>query len=117
MSDSKEFLDQYYENIPTTWPDHDYDFVNVILFRWKDDDLQVVKEVDRFESLLSLDFRFQTKTYAIPSEHPGAKLNYELADFISNNSTQSRSLSIVYYAGHADDVEENPVPGYSEWRA
>ena len=97
--------------------DGDYDDVNALLLHWKDDDLRVLPEVEKFQALLKEQFRFKVRIYSIPSENSGVELNLALADFIKEEALQKRSLSIIYYAGHADDVCEDSVQGYSEWRA
>ena len=116
MSEIREIVDEFNRATRNVWT-AEYDFVNAILLHWNEDDLGVQSEVNKLQALLKEDFRFNTNVYTIPSENPGAQLNYELAYFIKTNSLQKRSLSIIYYAGHADDVEEDPIPGYSEWRA
>lgn len=118
MSEEKLIYDDFNERMRGYWTNNaDYDRVNALLLHWEEDDLTVKPEVERFEALLKNDFHFKARIYPIPSENSGAQLNLELASFIKQNSLQKRSLTIVYYAGHADDVEENSPPGYSEWRA
>ena len=97
--------------------DADYDSVNALLLQWVDDDMKVKDEVLKFKELLEADLRFKTTTYCIPSENAAAELNYQLASFMRLHSLQRRTLTIIYYAGHADDVDEASPAGYSEWRA
>ena len=118
MSKEKVIVDSFNQGTLGFWPNNaDYDYVNAFLLHWQDDDLDVLPEVQKFHALLTEQFRFEARIYAIPSEDSGSSLNLELASFIKQHARQRRSLIIVYYAGHADDVHEDSVSGYSMWRA
>ena len=117
MSEEKAIIEEFNLATGGHWVNDDYDHVNALILHWEDDDLAVLPEVKKFHALLTEQFRFKAHTYAIPSEYPGASLNLKLASFIKLHALQRRSLIIVYYAGHADDVGKDSTPGYSEWRA
>lgn len=118
MSEENLIYDDFNQRMHGYWSHNaEYDFVNALLLHWEEDDLNVKPEVERLEALLREEFNFEARIYPIPSESSGARLNSELASFIKQNSLQKRSLTIIYYAGHADDVDEESPPGYSEWRA
>lgn len=118
MSDEQAFLTDFEETTRDYWATHDdYNTVNAILLCWEDDDLNVRPEVDRLQELFKKDFNFQTRIYLIPSESPSAQLQFELAAFVKAFSLQKKSLTIVYYAGHADKAEDTSPAGYSVWRA
>jgi hypothetical protein len=99
------------------WTTHsDYDEVNALLIYWVDDDLDVALEVTRLQTLFENDFSFKASIYLIPTENCEIELQYELTSFLRQHSISRRSLTIVYYAGHADPPDKNE-PGYSKWRA
>ncbi|MCJ1378594.1 hypothetical protein MMC17_001693 [Xylographa soralifera] len=118
MSDEQVVVTDFQETTRDYWATRDdYDTVNAILLCWKDDDLKVRPEVDRLQELFEKDFNFKTRIDQIPSESPPAQLQFELAAFVKQFSLQRKSLTIVYYAGHADKVEDTSPAGYSVWRA
>lgn len=118
MSKEQVIIDDFNHITRGHWTTNEhYDSVNALLLHWTEDDLNVIPEVLKFKQLLEGDFNFKARVYSIPSGNSAAQLSFELACFVSQHSLQKRSLSIVYYAGHADNVDENSTPGYSEWRA
>jgi hypothetical protein len=118
MSKEQTICNEFKQSTRNYWATNgDYDEVNALLIHWAEDDLEVVPEVQKLRQLLQLDLNFNARTYAIPSERPGISLQLKIAEFISQNSVNTRSLAIVYYAGHADKADSEPSAGYSEWRA
>ena len=111
MSDFKQYTQGY-------WETHkDYISVNALLLYWVEDDLNVRPEVLKLQNLFEEDLRFRTQIYEIPSEHSELKLGIELNSFIESYALDRQSLTILYYAGHADDADDSSSAGYSEWRA
>ena len=118
MTQELAIIDDFNEVTRNSWESNiQYDDVNALLIHWADDDLDVKPEVLRFQLLLQEEFRFNSRIYAIPSRNSAAELNWELATFVRQHALQRRTLIIVYYAGHADKVDDRCPPGYSEWRA
>jgi hypothetical protein len=118
MSQEQAIINDFEDRTRESWASlADYDTVTALLLYWEEDDLNVKPEVIRLECLLSDDFGFSTSTVLIPSTSPKAELQYQLAAFVKEHSLTKKSLSIVYYAGHADNSNENAPAGYSEWRA
>lgn len=118
MSEEQAIVEDFQQITRDYWVTHqDYNSVNAILLCWEDDDLKVRPEVDRLQELFEKDLKFTTRIYPIPSESPSAQLQYELAIFVKEFSLQRKSLTIVYYAGHADKIQETSPAGYSVWRA
>ena len=118
MSEERAIVSDFQQTTRDYWITYeDYSNVNAILLCWEDDDLKVWPEVERLQELFEKDFRFKTRIYRIPSENPSARLQYELAFFVKEFSLQRKSLTIVYYAGHADKVQDTSPAGYSVWRA
>ena len=95
--------------------DSDYDQVHATLLRWKEDDLNIEPEVRRLQALFQDDFHFQVLDFLIPSQHPELKLQAFLNEVLQRHALARRSLTIFYYAGHADNIDK--VPGATEWRA
>jgi len=117
MTEEQAIINDFEERTRESWTSlADYDTVTALLLYWEEDDLNVKPEVVKLECLLKDDFGFSTTTALIPSENPKAELQYQLAAFVKQHSLSKKSLSIVYYAGHADNVDNAPA-GYSEWRA
>jgi len=118
MSQEQAIINDFEDRTRESWASlADYDTVTALLLYWEEDDLNVKPEVIRLECLLNDDFGFSTSTVLIPSTSPKAELQYQLAAFVKEHSLTKKSLSIVYYAGHADNSNENVPAGYSEWRA
>lgn len=118
MSQEQAIINDFEDRTRESWASlADYDTVTALLLYWEEDDLNVKPEVIRLECLLNDDFGFSTSTVLIPSTSPKAELQYQLAAFVKEHSLTKKSLSIVYYAGHADNSNENAPAGYSEWRA
>jgi hypothetical protein len=118
MSEEQVIVADFQQTTRDYWATHeDYSSVNAILLCWEDDDLEVRPEVDRLQELFRHDFNFITRIYTIPSESPSARLQYELAKFVKEFSLDRKSLTIVYYAGHADKIQDTSPAGYSVWRA
>lgn len=118
MSQELELVSEFKQCTHDYWTTHaDYDSVNALLLHWVEDDLNVRPEVLKLQNLFEDDFHFNTRIYPIPSEHSEVKLGSELNKFIESCSLERRSLTILYYAGHADDADSSSPPGYSEWRA
>ena len=111
VSDFRQYTQGY-------WQTHsDYISVNALLLYWIEDDLNVEPEVFKLQGLLEDDLRFYTQIFRIPSEHSELKLGIELDSFIERFALERQSLTILYYAGHADDADDSSPAGYSEWRA
>jgi hypothetical protein len=118
MSQEQAIINDFEDRTRESWASlADYDAVTALLLYWEEDDLNVEPEVIRLERLLNDDFGFSTSTILIPSTNPKAELQYQLAAFVKEHSLIKKSLSIVYYAGHADNSNEEAPAGYSEWRA
>jgi hypothetical protein len=118
MSQEEVIVNEFAQTTRDYWSSHsDYDTVNTLLLLWADDDLNVEPEVLKLQSLFQEDFKFTTRIYRIPSDNAAIELHYELVGFIKQHSLERRSLTIVYYAGHADNADNKSAAGYSEWRA
>ena len=118
MSRERTIVEDFQENTRNCWPTNgDYDSVNAMLLYWADDDLKVEPEVLKLQKLLREDLRYNACLYQIPSKDPAINLQLELATLVKGTLVSTRSLTIVYYAGHADDVAEGGPAGYSAWRA
>lgn len=118
MSKEQTIINEFKQSTQNCWATNgDYDEVNALLLHWDDDDLNVEPEVQKLRQLLQVDLNFNPRIYAIPSENAGTQLQRDLAAFIDQNSVSTRSLTIVYYAGHADNADDKGPTGYSEWRA
>ena len=118
MSREQTIVRDFEENTHDYWPVNcDYDSVNAILLHWADDDLDVEPEVLSVQKLFREDLRYNAYVYSIPSKDAAIHLNSELATLIERTLVSTRSLTIVYYAGHADDVVKDGPTGYSAWRA
>jgi hypothetical protein len=84
----------------------DYDEVGVLLITWQDDDMYCKeKEVDRLRDVFKNQFRFNTETFEIPSDRSASALCLKISDF-AYRYDHPKKLSIIYYGGHADFVEE-----------
>ncbi|KAL8693854.1 MAG: hypothetical protein Q9218_001410 [Villophora microphyllina] len=118
MSEEQNFVTEFNKVTQDYWRTHaEYDVVNALLLRWVEDDLNVEPEVSRLQQLFRDDFHYGTHVYSIPSKYPELELRIQLDSFIKTHSLEQRSLTILYYAGHADDADHSSEPGYSEWRA
>ncbi|RPA80706.1 hypothetical protein BJ508DRAFT_415189 [Ascobolus immersus RN42] len=123
MTDRKleeEVIQDFRANTEEYWRTRgDYDEVHALLLHWEDDDLNVAPEVSKLRDILDENFRYSTKVFRIPSDHPRAKLQVELSTFLDKNSLLPRSLTIIYYAGHAGEPDKRKPfnEGRSYWRA
>jgi hypothetical protein len=118
MTREREIVTEFNQVTENYWTTHsEYNEVNALLIHWEDDELNVVPEVKRLQTLFEKDYRFNSAPiYPIPTTNSEAELQFELARFIRQHSLKRSSLTIVYYAGHADSPDESN-PGYSKWRA
>ena len=118
MSKEQIFVDEFKKSTHNYWSTNgDYEEVNALLLHWDEDDLNVVPEVRKLQQLLQLDLNYNSRIYAIASENAATQLQRDLAAFIDQYSVSTRSLTIIYYAGHADNAGDKGRNGYSEWRA
>ena len=118
MSRERRVLSEFTEDTQNFWATNgDYDEVNALLIHWAEDDLQVVPEIEKLRQLLQLNLNFNAITHSIPNFQPDIDLQHKLTKFVRQYSIKKRSLAIVYYAGHADNVDKSSPTGYSEWRA
>jgi hypothetical protein len=118
MSQEQAIISQFNDATNQYWSTRsDYDSVNALLLYWKDDDLDVHKEVTRLEALFRDDFGFRVDIFPIPTENPQAELQYKVATLVKENAHSDRSLLIVFYAGHSDNLDPGSEPGYGLWRA
>ena len=118
MTEEQAIVSDFQQTTRDYWVTReDYSNVNALLVCWEDDDLKVRPEVDRLHELFEKDLNFKTRIYTIPSVNASAELQYELARFIKELSLEKKTLTIVYYAGHADKIQDTSPAGYSVWRA
>ncbi|KAL8713584.1 MAG: hypothetical protein Q9220_002446 [cf. Caloplaca sp. 1 TL-2023] len=105
------------------WPRSSYKSVDVLLLRWAADNLGVITEVRKFESLLRDRFKFTTEIWDIPSDDPEDTLIKKVLDF--RKGKNHGSLILLYYAGHgsgdpqeciwsATDVSDSPSLNWHE---
>ena len=118
MSNEEVIVRDFQKTTQDFWVTREeYNRVNAILLCWEDDDLNVRPEIERLQELFETDFKFSAWIYSIPSESPSAQLQYQLATLVKRSSLERKSLTIVYYAGHADKAEVASPAGYSLWQA
>ncbi|KAL8950815.1 MAG: hypothetical protein Q9222_003162 [Ikaeria aurantiellina] len=87
------------------WPKSSYKSVDVLLLKWAADNLGVITEVKKLESLLRNRFKFTTEIWEIPTDDPEDSLTKKVLDF--RKGKQEGSLILLYYAGHGSgDPEE-----------
>jgi hypothetical protein len=73
--------------------------VQVLLLRWKDNDLGVCYEVEALEKVFRR-YGFSTETWLIPTENSHLKLMIKAANFVEMYESLE-TLFVVYYGGHA----------------
>ncbi|KAF2112294.1 hypothetical protein BDV96DRAFT_689587 [Lophiotrema nucula] len=113
----EDIINDFKQQTRGFWSLHSrYERVTVLLLSWMEDDLGVAAEIDRLQSLFDRDFHYHTERYEIPSENPGAELANRLTQFVKSHSLSERTLSIIYYGGHASNAG-NEAAGYPSWRA
>jgi len=76
-----------------------YKTVQVLLLRWKDDDLDVCYEVEDLEKVFRR-YGFSTETWLIPTENSHLKLMIKAASFVEMYESLD-TLFVIYYGGHA----------------
>ncbi|MCJ1353934.1 MAG: hypothetical protein MMC33_003921 [Icmadophila ericetorum] len=118
MSHEEQIVAEFNQETGKYWSTHaDYEQVHALLLYWTDNDLNVETEVLRLQTLFQGDLGFTVKIYKILRENSAMQLQCELSKYVKQNSLQKRSLTIVYYGGHADEIDDSTKPGYSHWRA
>ncbi|KAK0645859.1 hypothetical protein B0T16DRAFT_428842 [Cercophora newfieldiana] len=95
------------------------------MLHWKCDDLFVLPELEDLEKCLREDYRFETETFAIPSENAHLELMLKLGDMVKKHESED-TLFVVYYGGHAriDESRQstwcatrNPGSPWLQWSA
>jgi hypothetical protein len=92
-------LPQSAEEPPDTSQPYRYKEVYVLMFLWKDDDLQVLNEVQQLRDVFSTLYNFKTHISIIPSRRPYQHVKNELSR-LQHILNRTDCLVIVYYAGH-----------------
>jgi hypothetical protein len=87
------------EELANTSQLHRYKEVHVLLFLWKDDDLQVLNNVQQLRDVFSILYNFKTHTSTIPSRKPYQHIKNETSR-LQHILNRTDSLMVVYYAGH-----------------
>ncbi|KAL2072072.1 hypothetical protein VTL71DRAFT_11415 [Oculimacula yallundae] len=86
-----------------------YSKVQVLLLKWKDDDLGVETELKDLGQVFGDLFHYGVDMFDIPSEKPDKALKRRVFDFLENDGEDT--LLILYYAGHAKlSVQANEAP-------
>ena len=116
MSQEEDILTQFGNAAGGDWHSY-YECATVLLLSWEEDDLGVVREHPKLEKLFGASLNYEILKFVIPTVDSGLKLQERLVQFVKEKGTNPRSLVVVFYAGHADDVKGNDQQGYSEWRA
>jgi len=81
-----------------------YISVNALLIYWQENDLGFDTEVVMLQQFLTADYKFNTTTFAIPSERSEQALRKAITDFIFDRALPG-TLAIIYYGGHGDPDE------------
>ncbi|CAM1511327.1 Fc.00g088400.m01.CDS01 [Cosmosporella sp. VM-42] len=93
-----------------------YTQVHVLMIAWADDDLgEVDVEIRDLRAVFEKDYNYSSVSF-FPIPIDGSqrrRLNAEISSFVENQSQQSDSLIIVYYAGHCSANDQ----GQAEWAA
>lgn len=84
-----------------------YRSVSALLVSWEADDLNVLKEVTKFETVLKAEYNFATNHCILPAKDPETYFIKRLITFRSGRGEDD--LLIMYYAGHADGDNINYV--------
>lgn len=94
---------------------HQYTQVHVLLITWADNDLQDVdREIRELREVFETDYCYSSVSYfRIPDKKSQARLNFEISNFVYNQSQGSDSLIIVYYAGHCGPDNEDKAEWYA----
>jgi len=75
-----------------------YSKVEVLLLRWAEDDLGVIRELRDLERVFTDLYFYNVHKYDIPSEKPDKALTRRVLDFLDQDGDET--LFILYYAGH-----------------
>ncbi|TVY39388.1 hypothetical protein LSUB1_G004327 [Lachnellula subtilissima] len=76
-----------------------YKRVHALLLSWEEDDLGVIKEIERLRCVLKNTYQYSVESYEIPSRKPDAALKRRVLEFLDDDAEDI--LMIVYYGGHA----------------
>ena len=103
------------EAVHAVWPRRHssrYAIVQVLLLRWRDDDLGVARKIRDLHQIFKDAYQFEVQVYEIPSMKPDRALKKRLYDFLEQ-AKESREdvLLIVHYGGHAKRaLQSNDLP-------
>lgn len=83
--------------------------MQVLLLRWKSDDLGVVTEINDLRHVFEDMYHYHVQDYEIPDERPDSSLSRRVLDFLEKDDQDT--LFIVYYTGHAQrSLQTNEAP-------
>jgi hypothetical protein len=96
----------------------EYDSAHCLFIKWTDNDFpaqRFTKEFSRIRHLFENDLHIDSTSFDLPNDTQKAQqaLNRELVTFVERYSALTRSLIIVYYAGHGDRDSD----GRAQWMA
>ena len=86
--------------------------MHVLLLRWVDDDLGVVKEIKDLHHVFTEIYHYDVQLYEIPNAKPDKTLKRRLYDFLQQEEdSMNTMLFIVYYGEHArKGLQTNEAP-------
>ncbi len=113
QDDESGLINELSQSLSGSFLTSGYKSVNALLLYWQENDLGVETEVSMLQRFLAADYKFNTTTFAIPSERPEQALRKAISDFIFDRALPG-TLAVIYYGGHGDPDE---VSRKSIWAA
>jgi len=92
-------LDHLTKDRLSTSQKYQYDQAHVLLFMWREDDLEVLDEVRELKHVFKTVYNFKTHLCIIPSRQPYQHVEAEISQLHESLNSLS-NLVIVYYSGH-----------------
>jgi hypothetical protein len=91
----------------------EYDRVSTLILSWIDDDLSSADELLQLRKLFENGLNYNVVSYALPGDgSQQARLRKEVSDFIVKFALERRSLAVIYYSGHCNEIK-----GKAQWAA
>ena len=101
QDDKGELFETLSQSLSGSFLTSGYKSASALLLYWRENDLGFEAEVRMLQDFLVDEYRFNTTTFAIPSDRPEQALRKALSDFIFDRALPG-TLGLVYYGGHGD---------------